>query len=71
MKSKKLIEKLGTEKVQDILDNAHEDAIYYVDEWTDNFGGIHGYCTDKCIVGIHNSHKHYKLDELRKAIKAG
>ena len=69
MKAQKLIEKLRAEKVQDILDNAHEDAVYYVDEWTDNFGGVHGYCTDKMIVGIHNPHTHCKLSELREAME--
>lgn len=57
--------KHGTAKVQDILDNAHAEAVYYVDEWTDSFGGIHGYCTDKFIVGIHNNSTHYKLSDLK------
>lgn len=68
MKAQKLIDRLGVERVQDILNKAHEEAVYYVDEWTDNFGGIHGYCTDKLVVGIHNPHTHYKLTELQKAI---
>lgn len=68
MNCKSLIEKLGITKVQDILDDAHADAVYYVDEWTDNFGGVHGFYTDKVIVGIHNIHTHYKLSELREMV---
>jgi hypothetical protein len=58
----------GKEKVQDILNNAHNDAVYYVNEWTDSFGGTHGYCTDKFIVGLHNKNTHYKLDDLKSCI---
>lgn len=65
MKYKKFINRLGLDKIQDILNNAHTEAVYYVDEWTNKFGGIHGFCTDKMIVGVHNPHTHYKLKDLR------
>jgi len=68
MKEQLLIEKLGAEKVQDILSNAHDDAVYYVDEWNEHFK-VHGYCTDKCIIGVHNPHTHYKLSTLRNALR--
>lgn len=68
MKEQLLIEKLGIEKVQDILNNAHDDAVYYVDEWNEHFK-VHGYCTDKCIIGVHNAHTHYKLSALRNALR--
>jgi len=68
MKEQLLIEKLGAEKVQNILSNAHDDAVYYVDEWNEHFK-VHGYCTDKCIIGVHNPHTHYKLSALRNALR--
>lgn len=61
--------KHGIGKVTDIIKNAHHEAVYYVDEWTNNFGGIHGYYTDRFIVGIHNRKTHFKLDDFRKLIK--
>ncbi len=68
MKEQLLIEKLGIEKVQDILSNAHDDAVYYVDEWNEHFK-VNGYCTDKMIIGVHNPHTHYKLSALRSALR--
>ena len=70
MKHKKLIERLGAEKIQDILDNAHQDAVYYVDEWNEHFK-VHGYCTDKCIIGVHNPQTHYRLETLKRLIADG
>ncbi|WP_353174133.1 hypothetical protein [Acinetobacter rudis] len=67
-KAKRLIKKLGVDKVREIVDKAHHDAHYYVDAWTENFGGVHGFYTDKCIVGVHNQHTHYKLSELKGAL---
>lgn len=67
MKAKKLIEKLGGKKVAKILKNAHQDAVYYVDEWNEHFKA-HGFYTDKCIVGVHNPHSHYKLSVLKQAL---
>lgn len=63
--AKRLLEIKGRPAIQAILDNAHDEAAYYVDEWTNNFGGIHGYCTDKFIVGVHNKSTHYKLSDLK------
>ncbi len=67
MKAQKLIEKLGKAKISDILKEAHPDAVYYVDEWNEHFK-VHGYCADKCIVGINNPHTHYKLTDLQEAL---
>lgn len=67
MKAQKLIEKLGKDKVLDILKEAHSEAIYYVDEWNDHFK-VQGFCADKCIVGVHNPHTHYKLSDLHEAL---
>lgn len=67
MKHKKLVERLSVEKIQDILDSAHGDAIYYVDEWNEHFN-VHGYCTDKCIIGVHNPRTHYRLETLKRFI---
>lgn len=63
-----IIEREGVKRIGDILHAAHKDAVYYVDEWNDHFK-VHGYCADKCIVGVHNQHTHYKLDELRAAFQ--
>lgn len=68
MKHKKLLDRLGLEKVKDILKNAHDDAVYYVDEWSEVFN-IHGFYTDKCIIGVHNVSNHYRLECLQKMIK--
>jgi len=65
----KLAEKVDLDKIKDIVANAHDEAVYYVDEWTDSFGGIHGYCTDKFFVGHDNPHTHYLLSELKEFIK--
>lgn len=59
----------GKAVIQEILNNANDDAVYYVDEWTNSFGGIHGYCTDKFIVGVHNRSTHYKLSDLKHCIE--
>lgn len=67
MKHKKLVERLGVDKIQDILNNAHDDAVYYVDEWSEHFK-VHGYCTDKCIIGVHNTQIHYRLETLKRLI---
>ncbi|HAM65275.1 MAG TPA: hypothetical protein DCP65_05440 [Acinetobacter nosocomialis] len=67
MKVQKLIEKLGRDKVLNILKEAHPEAIYFVDEWNEHFK-VHGFYTDKCIVGVHNPHSHYKLSELKQAL---
>ncbi|WP_180176674.1 MULTISPECIES: hypothetical protein [unclassified Acinetobacter] len=69
MNVSKFAEKVGLEKIKDIVANAHEEAIYYVDEWTDSFGGIHGYCTDKFFVGHSNPNTYYRLNDLREFIK--
>ena len=65
----KLAEKVGLDKIKDIVANAHDEAVYYVDEWTDSFGGIHGYCTDKFFVGHDDPYTHYRLSELKEFIK--
>ena len=65
----KLVNKLGLEKIKEIVITAHDDAVYYVDEWTDSFGGIHGYCTDKFFVGHNNPHTHYRLSNLKEFIE--
>jgi len=65
----KFAEKIGLGKIKDIVANAHEEAVYYVDEWTDSFGGIHGYCTDKFFVGQDNPNTHYRLSDLKQFIK--
>ena len=65
----KLVKKLGLEKIKEIVITAHDDAVYYVDEWTDSFGGIHGYCTDKFFVGHNNPHTHYRLSNLKEFIE--
>ncbi len=67
MKAKKLLEKLGVKGITKILENAHQEAVYYVDEWSEHFQA-HGFYTDKCIVGIHNPHSHYKLSDLKQAL---
>ncbi len=67
-KSQKLIERLGVKKIRDILRDAHTGAVYFVDEWNDHFK-VHGFYSDKCIVGVHNPHTHYKLVDLREAFK--
>lgn len=64
MKHKDFIDKVGYEKVQEILEVAPKDAKYYVDEYN-QFFGVHGYYTDKCVIGLHNVHKHYLLYILR------
>lgn len=66
--ARKFLNKTGHAGVIRILNAAHKEALYYVDEWTDNFGGVHGYCTDKFVVGVHNKHTHYKLSDLRKLV---
>ncbi|RIX01103.1 hypothetical protein D3X38_08525 [Acinetobacter baumannii] len=67
MKAKKLLEKLGAKRITKILENAHQEAVYFVDEWNEHFKA-HGFYTDKCIVGVHNPHSHYKLSVLKQAL---
>ncbi|HHP4696214.1 TPA: hypothetical protein ACSBZO_003741 [Acinetobacter baumannii] len=67
MKAKKLLEKLGAKGIKKILESAHQEAVYFVDEWNEHFK-VHGFYTDKCIVGVHNPHSHYKLSELKQAL---
>lgn len=67
MKHKKFFDRLGVEAITDIIENAHQDAVYYVDEWNEHFKA-HGYCTDKCIIGLHNPHTHYRLDRLQSIL---
>jgi hypothetical protein len=64
-----LIEKIGVEAAQWQIDNRHPEAVYYVDEWTDSFGGLHGYTSDKFYVGRDNPHNYYRLDDLEEALK--
>lgn len=67
MKAQKLIKRLGIKKISEILKEAHPKAVYYVDEWNDQFR-THGFYADKCIVGVHNPHSHYKLSDLETAL---
>ena len=65
----KLADKVGLDKIKDIVANAHDDAVYYVDEWTDSFGGIHGYYTNKFFVGHDNYNTYYRLINFKEFIK--
>lgn len=51
--------------IQGIVDQAHPDAVYYVNEQSRVTGKM-GFYTDKLIVGVHNLHTHFKLDDLHK-----
>lgn len=68
--SRRLIGKLGIDKVESIINKAPPAAQYYADKWTDSFGGVHGYYADECLLGYHNRNTHYKLSELKAAVNA-
>ncbi len=66
-KSTRTLSKISRLYLLSILESAHQEAVYFVDEWNEHFK-VHGFYTDKCIVGVHNPHSHYKLSELKQAL---
>ena len=67
---KKLIDDLGDiagiDKIKEIIDNKpnDQDAKYYVHEHTENFGGLFGFYTNKCIIGHHDLNTHIRVASL-------
>lgn len=61
---KSLVEKIGKQQAQDVLDHAPSGFKYYVHELSP-YTGIVGFYADAFIVGIHNPHTHYTIDSIR------
>lgn len=65
-KPEALVEMIGAQEVLNILADVHEDAVYYVHKWTNNFGGRLGYCTDKFFLELDDGRYFFRLDKLRR-----
>lgn len=61
---KSLVEKIGKQQAQEVLENAPSGFNYYVHELSP-YTGIVGFYADAFIVGIHNPNTHYTIDSIR------
>jgi len=54
------------ERIIKCIDGVPGEAKWYVDKWTDSFGGIHGYCADKMFIGHDDQSLYYKIETIKK-----
>lgn len=70
IRTAKLLSKMGVKTLfEKAIQNAHQDAKYYCDEWNNHFQ-THGYHTDSYHIGIHNAHNYYPLSAINEAIES-